>query len=366
MKKISRRTRRARRSRIRRRSLKFGEFEELEKFEDLKELSHAKYTEELKEKIAFVKDKIKVGQKDVLFIIDMQYDFVDQPFTEFNGEEERIIYAEGGAFSAPQSSDIVPKIVELVPKFKNKNSLIIATKDYHPEGHCSFKEEKREGYPPHCVVGTKGAKIVKPIWKAIRSLGNAYIAFKGFHPKYDSYSALEYDKTTATPTVRCEANDDTSWTGSFVVKTTDNQYRKLRFGADVPYIKDYDRSDDYSKQYNPPEDEFKELVRACTDMSDGEYLSKSNCKLQHVEELLNSKKIEPSSKIFVCGLVGDICVLDTAINLRKNGYDNVYIIFDLTRMVYIPGPGYIMPPEKYAKLLKDFGIKIIESENIIK
>jgi hypothetical protein len=62
--------------------------------------------------------------------------------------------------------------------------------------------------------------------------------------------------------------------------------------------------------------------------------------------------------------VGDICVLDTAINLRKNGYENVYIIFDLTRMVYIPGPGYIKPPENYAKILNKNEIQIIESENI--
>jgi nicotinamidase-related amidase len=162
------------------------------------------------------------------------------------------------------------------------------------------------------------------------------------------------------------------------VKTTDNQYIKLyderaaavRFGAAVPYIQDYDRSDsyntysNYSKQYNPPEDEFKKLVDACTDNKDSKYFKKTSCNLQHVEELLNSKKIEPSSKIFVCGLVGDICVLDTAINLRKNGYKNVYIIFDLTRMVYIPGPGYIMPPEKYAEILNKNDIKLIESENI--
>jgi nicotinamidase-related amidase len=294
----------------------------------------------------------------------MQYDFVDQPFTEFNNGKERIIYAEGGAFSAPESSYIVPEIAGLVPKFKN--SLIIATKDYHPKDHCSFKEGNPP-YPPHCVVGTKGAKIVKPIWKAIRSLANAYIAFKGFHPEYDSYSALEY-KTTTTPTLRCKDGDDTSWTGSFVVKTTDNQYRKLydgraaavRFGADDNY---YDRSDTYSKQYNPPEDEFKELVDACTDNNDRKYFNKTSCDLQHVEELLK-RKDKNTTNIFICGLVGDICVLDTAINLIKNGYKNVYIIFDLTRMVYIPGPGYIMPPKKYAEILNKNDIKLIESKNI--
>ncbi len=156
------------------------------------------------------------------------------------------------------------------------------------------------------------------------------------------------------------------------MKIKDDQYRKLydegasavRLGAADPY----DRSDSYSKQYNPPENEFKELVRACADNKDLKYLNKkTSCNLQHIEELLKSKKIENnklSSKIFVCGLVGDICVLDTAINLRKNGYDNVYIIFDLTRMVYIPGPGYIMPPEKYADILNENGIKLIESKNI--
>jgi nicotinamidase-related amidase len=324
--------------------------------------SHGNYTEELKRNKVFVTNDIKVGQKDVLFIIDMQYDFVDQPFTEFNDGKERIQYLEGGAFSAPESSDIVSGIAGLVPKFKQ--SLIIATKDYHPKGHCSFK-----GYPPHCVVGSKGAKIVKPIWKAIRSLANAYVAFKGFHPEYDSYSALTYNYNTSTPTVRCQASDDTSWTGSFVVKTTDNQrsiwreapnlffnqYRKLRFG-------DYDRSDTFSKQYNPPEDEFKELVNDCTD-SEGEYLDKkSSCKLKHVEELLT--RIDKNNKIFICGLVGDICVLDTAINLKNSGYMNVYIIFDLTRMVYIPGSGYLMSPKKYAEILKVNGIQLIESKNI--
>ena len=423
MKKTSRRRRISRRKKI----LRFGT--------EVGGPSHGNYTEELKLNKDFVKNDIKVGQKDVLFIIDMQYDFVDQPFTEFNDGKERIQYLEGGAFSAPESSDIVPEIAGLVPKFKQ--SLIIATKDYHPKGHCSFK-----GYPPHCVVGSKGAKIVKPIWKAIRSLANAYVAFKGFHPEYDSYSALKYN--TSTPTVRCQASDDTSWTGSFVVKTTDNQYRKLRFG-------DYDRSDTFSKQYNPPEDEFEKLVNDCTDSTTqsvasvgdrtmqsiastegrtGEfedtaepytakpypstrsvdpstpnavraqtcdlrsrpnfvraasvdpfgakrqYLDKkSSCKLKHVEELLTRIDKEKNN-IFICGLVGDICVLDTAINLKKSGYENVYIIFDLTRMVYIPEygeavsfdakrrSGYLMSPKKYADILKDNGIQLIESKNI--
>lgn len=307
--------------------------------------NHAEFTSKLLSlvhKDRVVEQKIKVGQKDALFIIDMQNDFVDLPYDD----------QKTGKLSAPESSEIIDGIVDLVDKFKN--SLIIATKDYHPEGHCSFSS-----FPPHCVIGSNGAKIVEPIYKAIQPKSNAYIAFKGFHPNNDSFSALQYKdpdqfynkiKDERYKSERCSSEQGVGWTGSFVVKISDYQYKKK----------------DFDKEYNPSQGEFNRLIEDCTAI-DNSYLNrKTNCKLKHIEDLLGEKKINETSNIFICGLVGDICVFDTAINLVETGYKNVYIVLDLTRMVYIPGKEYLAPPEEYAKRLAFYPkIKLIMSKNII-
>lgn len=320
--------------------------------------NHAEFTSKLLSLVGedrVVDQKIKVGPKDVLFIIDMQNDFVDLPYDD----------QKTGKLSAPESSQIIDGIVGLVDKFKD--SLIIATKDYHPEGHCSFRNPDPSdssgpsgSFPPHCVIGTNGAKIVEPIYKAIQFKSNAYIAFKGFHPQNDSFSALQYkdpnkfynkfyDKRYKS--VGCSSKLDVGWTGSFVVKISDYQYKK-----------------DFDKEYNPSQDEFDRLIQDCTSLDDdNSYLNrKTSCKLKHIEDLLGEKKIDKTSNIFICGLVGDICVFDTAINLVETGYENVYIVLDLTRMVYIPGKEYLASPEEYARRLADYPtIKLIMSENII-
>ncbi len=88
-----------------------------------------------------------------LIIVDIQDDFLP-----------------GGSLEVPTGNDIVP----LVNKLQEQFPLVVATQDWHPEGHGSFasSHEGKEVFekttlggveqilwPDHCVQGTKGAEF---------------------------------------------------------------------------------------------------------------------------------------------------------------------------------------------------------------
>lgn len=117
-----------------------------------------------------------------LVIIDVQNDFTP-----------------GGALAVPEGDQIVPLINKLQPHFE----LVIATQDWHPEGHASFASShlgktefetiKIDGmdqvmWPDHCVQNTKGAEF-HPDLETSRI---ETIFRKGTNPKIDSYSGF-YD-----------------------------------------------------------------------------------------------------------------------------------------------------------------------------
>ncbi|GAA5414542.1 nicotinamidase [Ureaplasma ceti] len=124
-------------------------------------------------------------KQSALLIIDMQNDFV-----------------EGGALPVTGGLSIVPIINNLIHKSLEKQFRIIATKDYHPEGHISFEKNKHlyeneefESYlkyqepyfwPAHCVQGTKGVEMVPGL--DIQHI-EAYF-HKGMDILMDAYSAF--------------------------------------------------------------------------------------------------------------------------------------------------------------------------------
>ncbi len=75
---------------------------------------------------------------DALIVIDVQRDF-----------------CPGGALAVPRGDEVVPVLNEWL---QLDGLLKIATRDYHPPNHCSFK---RNGgpWPDHCVQGTPGAEF---------------------------------------------------------------------------------------------------------------------------------------------------------------------------------------------------------------
>jgi len=117
-----------------------------------------------------------------LIIVDAQNDFMPK-----------------GALEVEQGDQIVPIINQVLSKFE----LVLATQDWHPEGHSSFASshngkspfEQIEWrgieqilWPDHCVQGSKGAEFhidlnCNPIEAIFR---------KGMNPDIDSYSGF-YD-----------------------------------------------------------------------------------------------------------------------------------------------------------------------------
>ena len=116
--------------------------------------------------------------KTALLIIDVQNDF-----------------CPGGSLPVAGGFDIVPVINTLQPLFE----VVVATQDFHPQGHSSFAAThgKQPGpvitaagtimlWPAHCVQGTKGAELVS----TLETERIAQVFFKGVDPDLDSYSGF--------------------------------------------------------------------------------------------------------------------------------------------------------------------------------
>src|SRR3954449_515 len=82
----------------------------------------------------------------------------------------------------------VPGGVEIVPAVNRLLGLdwarIDASQDWHPPDHCSFLGRRDNLYPPHCVMGTRGAEFL-PDLDAARF---QTIWRKGFRRDADAYA----------------------------------------------------------------------------------------------------------------------------------------------------------------------------------
>jgi len=132
---------------------------------------------------------MKISDRDVLLVIDVQNDF-----------------CTGGALAVPGGEKVVPAINRIAQKFAN----VVLTQDWHPRDHVSFASNhphKRPFdtvdldygaqmlWPDHCVQGTAGAEFHRDLRLAQASL----VVRKGFHRGIDSYSAF-YENDRRTPT----------------------------------------------------------------------------------------------------------------------------------------------------------------------
>lgn len=112
--------------------------------------------------------------RKVLIIVDMQKDFMP-------GVMGRVPFGEG-ALPVPRGLDIVPNIVKEAWEGYN---LVVATRDFHPGNHSSFKELGGK-WPMHCVAGSEGAQLLPEI-----DMVADIILSKGQNPDKEAYSAFE-------------------------------------------------------------------------------------------------------------------------------------------------------------------------------
>ena len=106
---------------------------------------------------------------DALLLVDIQNDFLP-----------------GGALAVAQGDQIIPPLKRLIAEFARLDLTIIATRDWHPPDHCSFRAQGGP-WPPHCVAGTLGAQFPA----ALLLPPGTHIISKATRPEADAYSGFE-------------------------------------------------------------------------------------------------------------------------------------------------------------------------------
>lgn len=91
----------------------------------------------------------------VLIVVDMQKDFVD------------------GSLGTKEAQAIVPLVVETIEQMAAPDTVVIFTKDTHPDNYMNTLEGKNLPVP-HCIKGTAGHSIVDEVFKAYINVIDTY------------------------------------------------------------------------------------------------------------------------------------------------------------------------------------------------
>lgn len=105
---------------------------------------------------------------DALLVTDVQNDFLP-----------------GGSLAVPRGDEVVPVLNRYLEIFTARNLPVFATRDWHPEHHCSFRTQGGI-WPPHCVAGTRGAEFAA----ALQLPPSTVIISKATTPEHDAYSSF--------------------------------------------------------------------------------------------------------------------------------------------------------------------------------
>lgn len=106
---------------------------------------------------------------DALLIIDVQNDFLP-----------------GGSLAVPAGDAVIAPLNVAIAAFTRKSLPIIASRDWHPANHCSFKAQGGI-WPPHCIAGSSGAAFAA----GLRIPETALVVSKAMLPEADAYSAFD-------------------------------------------------------------------------------------------------------------------------------------------------------------------------------
>ncbi|MGA7750985.1 MAG: isochorismatase family protein [Gallionella sp.] len=105
---------------------------------------------------------------DALLIVDVQNDFLP-----------------GGSLAVPRGDEVVTALNLYLQIFVAHNLSVFATRDWHPEHHCSFHAQGGI-WPSHCVADTRGAQF-----SALQLPSSAVIISKATTVEHDAYSGFQ-------------------------------------------------------------------------------------------------------------------------------------------------------------------------------
>lgn len=278
-------------------------------------------------------NKIIKNGGNILYVIDMQKDFIDKVYPGLTGP----VVGDGnciGSFSVNNGKDVVGKIITFLKANFDKFDKIVFSRDVHDPNHCSFGTEGGP-FPPHCIMGTVGCEFDEDIKTYLESLtpeqqNKIDIIFKGMHRNQDSFGAVKYKNDNARQKrqigEKCnkEKTDDHFECGTF---TGSKKLKNIVLQESINFF----------------------------NKNEGDIKWEDECKKKLFEnyEPINPKE---NGNIYVCGLAGDWCVRDTVLNLadvkdsaiagkkaelypQKNNYNinhNIYVLNSLTRNAFIP------------------------------
>lgn len=106
---------------------------------------------------------------DALVLVDVQRDFLP-----------------GGALGVASGDAVVPVLNRYIALFSAAGLPVYATRDWHPERHCSFRAQGGP-WPPHCLQGSDGAAFAP----GLALPAGAPVVSKGDRPERDAYSGFE-------------------------------------------------------------------------------------------------------------------------------------------------------------------------------
>lgn len=111
---------------------------------------------------------LQARRGDALIIVDLQHDFLP-----------------GGSLAVRDGDTVIPVLNRAIAVFDAAQLPVIATRDWHPENHCSFRAQNGI-WPPHCIAGSHGAAFSPEL-----QLASATIVSKATTAEKDAYSGFE-------------------------------------------------------------------------------------------------------------------------------------------------------------------------------
>ncbi len=114
-------------------------------------------------------EKLDLIPGDALVAVDIQNDFFS-----------------GGSLAVYGAEEILPVMNQYIEIFQSRKLPVFATRDWHPDGHCSFRAQGGP-WPVHCVVGSKGA-LFHP---DLRLTDYAIVISAATEPDKEAYSGFE-------------------------------------------------------------------------------------------------------------------------------------------------------------------------------